>query len=76
MVDESRGEDHPPFEQGDVDMDDEVYTALVPMDGFPKGSRGGPRPYRYGRWWVIVGLSDFGDLFVGPWGPVASDEDG
>lgn len=58
----------PPFKTGDYDMADEVYDALEPLDGFPKGSRGGPRIYRYGRWWVVVSTSDFGDLLVGPWG--------
>ena len=65
---------HPPFSTGDVDMLDEVYDLLQPLDGFPKGSRGGPRPYSITwndrRWWVVVSLSDFGDLIVGQWGPI------
>lgn len=65
----------PPFRTGDTDMPDAVYDALVPLDGFPKGSRGGPRPYTWtdgdGRgWWVVVSVSDFGDLLVGAWGPI------
>lgn len=65
----------PPWQTGDVDMSDEVYEALVPLDGFAKGTRGGPRPYSFnGEWWVVVSLSDFGDLIVGAWGPLASSE--
>lgn len=57
-----------------MDLDDAVYDALVPLDGYRKGSRGGPRPYIYeGRWWVVVSLSDFGDLLVGAWGPIGPD---
>lgn len=63
--------EHPPWETGAVDLSDEVYGALEPLDGFPKGSRGGPRIYRYERWWVSVSLSDFGDILVGPWGELA-----
>ena len=60
-----------PWKTGDVHLTDDVYEALVPLDGYPKGSRGGPRPYTYGgRWWVVLGLSDFGDLLVGAWGPI------
>lgn len=54
----------------DTAMDDDVYDALVPLDGFRKGSRGGPRPYRLdadGRSFIlVVSLSDFGDVLVGP----------
>lgn len=61
----------PPFQTGDREMSDEVYEALVPLDGYVKGSRGGPRPYSYDdKWWVVVSLSDFGDLFVKDWGPL------
>jgi hypothetical protein len=57
-------------------MSTDVYEALQPMDGYPKGTRGGPRPYRYDdpdghAWWVIVSLSDFGDEYVGMYGPIA-----
>lgn len=65
------GAGQPPWETGSMDIPDEVYDALIPLDGFPKGSRGGPRIYRYDRWWVSISLSDFGDLLVGPWGLMA-----
>lgn len=55
-----------------MDVSDEVYAALEPMDGFPKGTRAGARPYRYRDWWVVISLSDFGDLLVGAWGPLHS----
>lgn len=58
----------PPWQTGDTDLSDEVYDALVPLDGFPKGTRGGPRIYRYKDWWVCVSTSDFGDMLVGRWG--------
>lgn len=64
-----------PFVQGATSLPDDVYDALVPLDGFPKGSRGGPRPYVYEDedglvWWAIIGLSDVGDLTVGVSGPI------
>ena len=62
----------PPWRTGDHDIPDEVYDALEALDGFPKGSRGGPRIYRYEDWWVCISLSDFGDVFVGPWGPLGN----
>lgn len=56
---------------------DAIYDALVPLDGYPKGSRGGPRPYVYSNgakaWWVVVSVSDFGDEFVGQSGPIYPD---
>jgi len=58
----------PPFTTGDMDLPDEVYDALEPLDGFPKGSRGGSRIYRYRQWWVAISHSDFGDIIVGAWG--------
>lgn len=60
--------EHPPWKMGE-EPSDEMYAALEPLDGFRKGSRGGPRIYSYeGRWWVVVTLSDFGDALVGQWG--------
>lgn len=63
-----------PWKRGDIELPDGVYEALVPLDGYSKGSRGGPRPYLYenddGKWWVIVNLSDFGDMTIGAWGPM------
>jgi hypothetical protein len=63
----------PPWTTGDTDLPGPLYAALEPLDGFPKGSRGGPRIYRYRRWWLVVSLSDFGDLVVGQWGELADD---
>lgn len=63
----------PPWKMGDAEMSDATYDALVPLDGYPKGSRGGPRIYAYDRWWVVVSLSDFGDLLVGQWGDLNLD---
>lgn len=62
---------------GDTDLEDDVYDALVPIDGYAKGSRGGPRPFWLtvdeDRYVVVVGLSDFGDLLVGPVMPLNPD---
>lgn len=69
----------PPWRQGDTDMAEGVYEDLVPMDGYPKGSRGGSRIYNYrDQYWVVIGHSDFGDIFVGQWGKLAPqrEEDG
>lgn len=59
-----------PPETGDDELEDDVYEALVPMDGWIKGSRGGPRPYYLDcdgrRYIVVVSISDFGDCLVGP----------
>lgn len=53
---------------GDIAIDDETYEALLPMDGWAKGSRGGPRPYWLThdgkRYVVVVSFSDFGDVIV------------
>lgn len=72
---EHQDAEHPPWNTGDMDLlSDEVYDALVPLDGFPKGSRGGPRIYSYlDHWWVSISLSDFGDLLVGSWGELSRD---
>lgn len=65
-----------PFSFG-ATLPDEIHNALVPLDGYPKGSRPGPRPYLYsngaGVWWVIVSVTDFGDEYVGQSGPVHPD---
>ena len=64
-----------PFTPGATDIDEDVWRDLEPLDGFPKGSRSGPRIYRYdagGRhWWVVISTSDFGDIGVGQSGPMA-----
>lgn len=71
------GTSTPPWKTGDVELPDAVYDALVPLDGFPEGTRGGPRIYSYeDRWWVCVSLSDFGDLLVGAWGDLAPKREG
>lgn len=62
----------PPWQSGSMDISDEVYDALVPMDGYPKGSRGGSRVYNYqDQFWLVLSHTDFGDVIVGQWGKLA-----
>jgi hypothetical protein len=65
----------PPWKTGEMDISDDVYGNLVPMDGYPKGTRGGPRVYNYrDQYWVVLTHMDSGDVIVGQWGKLAHHE--